>query len=262
MKTLSTIFFLGFFLLIQPVYAQQLSGLDVMKENDKQFNFTTEESTMTMELINSSDKKRTRSLVRYSKRDKNNNTSMLIRFLSPADVKGASYLSVEHGVNDESRYLFLPALKKARRVSAGEDSDSFMGSDFTYEDIDEIDFDKYEFKLIGSENFNNVDCYKIEVVSKDNNKKTSGYSKRVYFISKHNYTNQRVDFYDKHSKLSKKLIHTDIKLVKTPNVYRSFTWTMQDIKTKHKTILTFQDFKINEDINDNLFSIRNLERSN
>lgn len=261
MKTQLTMLFLVLSFFIQHIYAQQLSGLDVMKENDKQFKFVTEESTMTMELINSSGKKRIRSLIRYSKRDKNENTSMLIRFLSPADVKGASYLSIEHSANDESRYLYLPALKKVRRVSAGEDSDSFMGSDFTYEDIDEIDFDKYEFKIIGNENFNNENCYKVEVVAKINNK-TSGYSKRIYLISKKTFVSQRVDYFDKHNELCKKLIHTDIKPVNASGLYRSFTWTMQDIKTKHKTVLLFQDFKINERIDDNMFSVRNLERIN
>jgi Protein of unknown function (DUF1329). len=262
MKSLfvALLFFISFF--TQSLSAQQLSGIDIMKENDKQFNFKTEESTMTMELINSSGKKRVRSVKRYSKRDANKNTSVLIRFLSPADVKGSAYLSIEHSANDESRHLYLPALKKARRISAGEDSDNFMGSDFTYEDLDNIDFDKYSFKLLGSESFNSIDCHKVEVTPIGENKKTSGYSKRIYFIDKKTYVIHKIDFYDRHNSLFKHLILTDFKLVSSPGIYRAYNWTMENLKTKHKTTLTYQDFKVNEGLDESLFSTRSLERSN
>lgn len=261
MKTLTTTFML-IFLFFQSLSAQEMTGYDIMKENDKQFDFTAEEATMTMELINSSGKKRTRSLKRYSKRDEKRNTSVLIRFLSPADVKGSAYLSIEHEGEDDSRHLYLPALKKARRISAGEDSDNFMGSDFTYEDLDEMDFDKYDFKLRGSKDLDGVDCYVVEVSPRGGSKKTSGYSKRIYYVSKKNYVNHMVEYYDRHDQLFKTLIHTDIKEVCAPGIYRSYTWTMQNMKTKHQTILVFEDFKINEELDENLFSVRSLERSN
>ena len=262
MKTLFvTLTFCALFF-TQSSFAQQMSGIDIMKENDKQFNFETEESTMTMELINSSGRKRTRSVKRYSKRDENKNTSMLIRFLSPADVRGSAYLSVEHSANDESRYLYLPALKKARRISAGEDSDNFMGSDFTYEDLDNIDFDKYSFKLLGSESLNSVECHKVEVTPVGESKKTSGYSKRIYFVDKKTYVIHKIDYFDRHGNLFKHLVLNDFKLVSSPGIYRAYNWTMENLKTKHKTVLTFEEFKVNEGLDESLFSTRSLERSN
>lgn len=262
MKTLLATIFFCFSFLFQSASAQEITGYDIMKENDKQFDFSTEESTMTMELINSSGKKRTRRVNRYSKRDVERNMSVLIRFLSPADVKGSGYLSVEHSADEESRYLYLPALKKARRISAGEDSDNFMGSDFTYEDLGDINFDKHDFKLRGNEKINGIDCHKVEVLPTGENKKTSGYSKRIYFVCKKTFVVHKVDFYNRHSNLFKSLALTDIKLVNNPSIYRAYTSTMQNIKTGHQTVLTFQDFKINEKLDNNLFTTRYLEHSN
>jgi hypothetical protein len=246
----------------QPAVCQELSGYYIMKENNKQYDFSTEENTMTMELINSSGQKRVRSVLRFSKKDDNRNTQMLIRFLSPADVKGSGYLSIEHSKTDESRHLYLPALKKARRISAGEDSDNFMGSDFTYEDLDELDLDKFTFKLTGSEKIDNTDCHVVEVNPDENTKKTSGYSKRVYFVNKETFVVQRIDFYDKRNTLFKNLTLKDIKPVYDNRIYRPYTWVMQNLKTKHQTVLKFQYFKINEKIDDDLFTVRSLERAN
>jgi hypothetical protein len=246
----------------QLAICQELTGYDIMKENDKQYDFSTEENTMTMELINSNGQKRVRSVLRFSKKDENKNTQMLIRFLSPADVKGSGYLSIEHSKTDESRYLYLPALKTARRISAGEDSDNFMGSDFTYEDLDELDLDKFTFKHTGSEKVDDTDCHVIEVNPDENTKKTSGYSKRIYFINKATFVTYRVDFYDKRNTLFKNLVLKDIKLVNDNNLYRPYVWIMQNLKTKHQTILKFEYFKINETVSDDLFTVRSLERGN
>lgn len=244
--------------------SQQLSGLDVMKENDKQFGYQTEVSTMTMELINSLGKKRSRTVERYIKKDKNDNNRMLIRFLEPADVKGSGFLSIEHNTNDESRYLYLPALKKARRISAGEDGDSFMGTDFTYEDIDEMDFDLYSYKMLGNETVDNTDCYKVEVVPTDEkHKKNSGYSKRIYYVSKNTFVVYQVNYYDKHGAMFKQLVGTSIKPVDNSGKYiRAYTLTMKNLKTNHQTVLQYKDFKINTNISDEMFSIRYLERAN
>jgi hypothetical protein len=247
---------------IRTGYCQQMTGYDIMKENNKQYDFSTEENTMDMELINSNGQKRVRSVVRFSQKDENKNTQMLIRFLSPADVKGSGYLSIEHSKTDESRYLYLPALKKSRRISAGEDSDNFMGSDFTYEDLDELDLDKFNFRLTGSEKVEDTDCYVVEVSPDDATKKTSGYSKRVYFVNKETFVVHRIDFYDKRNTLFKNLTVKDIKPVYDNRIYRPYIWVMQNLKTKHQTVLKFQYFKINEKIDDDLFTVRSLERTN
>jgi len=247
-----------------PIKAQTMTGLQIMKENDKQLAFKTQVSQMTMELINSSNKTRTRTVEHYTLKDDKGLTSTLIRFLQPADVKGSGFLSIEHSKTDESRHLYLSALKKSRRISAGEDSNSFMGSDFTYEDLDEMEFNEYSFKVLGNETVDGTPCYKVEVVpTNEKRKKITGYSKRVYYVGQENFVSYQVDYYDKHGKLFKKLTGTEVKLVPgTTNFYRAYVLTMENLKTKHKTVLRYKDYKINTELASDLFSIRYLEKTN
>lgn len=244
--------------------AQQMTGLQAMKENDKQFDFKTEVGGMTMELINSSNKKRTRVIERFSMKDEDGNLSTLIRFLQPADVKGSGFLSIEHDKDEESRYLYLPALNKPRRISAGEDSDSFMGSDFTYEDLDEMEFDDYSYNLLGNETINGTNCYKVEIIpTSEKRKKITGYSKMIYYVDQNTFIQNKVEYYDKHGSLFKILTSKEIKLVPgTTNFYRGYILTMENLKTKHKTILTYSNIKIDTDIDKDMFTLRFLERSN
>lgn len=241
--------------------SQNMSGLEIMKKNDAHFDVSTEAGLMTMELINNKGKKRIRTVQRNTKRDKQRNVQLLIRFESPADVKGSGFLSIEHSKDSESRYLYLPALKKARRLSAGEDKDNFMGSDFTYEDLDDIDFDKYTFKNIGSAKIGQIDCFQVEVIPTATTIKNSAYSKRIYYIAKSNYVAHKIDFYDKHDAQFKTLSYEDIKEIQGGK-FRAYKMIMKNTKTDHQTNLIYQNIKINEPIDDNFFTVRNLERSN
>lgn len=252
---------MSIFIALTTAKAQEMTGLQIMQENDKQFSFKTETSQLTMELINSSNKKRTRTIERFTIRDDNDHTSTLIRFLQPSDVKGTGFLSVEHSKDDESRYLYLPALKKSRRISAGEDSDAFMGSDFSYEDLDQMELNEYSFKLLGNEDIDGKVCYKVEVIpTSSRRKKITGYSKRIYYLNRENFVVTKVDFYDKHGSLLKRLTATDIRQV-YDNFYRAYTLIMENVKTRHKTVLMYKNYSINNsEIDEYMFSLRSLER--
>jgi outer membrane lipoprotein-sorting protein len=262
---MKTVFFLVAMCLtvnITSLKAQQMTGLQIMQENDRQFHFKTEVSQMTMELINSSNRTRSRTVERFSMKDENGNLSTLIRFLQPADVRGTGFLSIEHNENEESRHLFLPALRRTRRISAGEDSDSFMGSDFTYEDIAQMVLDEYSFNLLGNEVVNETNCYKIEVIPTcERRKRITAYSKMIYYVSHNNFIVHKVEYYDRHGTLFKTLTGTDIRLVPgTTDFYRAYTLTMENLRTGHRTVLRYSDFKINSEVDKDMFTLRFLER--
>ncbi|MFW5850926.1 MAG: outer membrane lipoprotein-sorting protein [Bacteroidota bacterium] len=245
-------------------FSQNLTGIQIMKKNDAQFDFKTEVSKLTMELINQSGNVRTRTVDRFSMNDDNRNMSSLIRFLKPADVRGTGFLSIEQESGDETRYLYLPALRRSRRISAGEESDSFMGTDLTYEDLSSMDFDDYSYKLIGNKTINSVSCFVIEIIpASEKRKKITGYSKRVYYVSHDTFVVYQVDYYDKHGDLFKQLRNEKIKEVPNASGYfRAYEVTMENFKTKHKTVLRYEYFKINTDLDSDLFTVRNLERWN
>lgn len=249
------------FLVVHVTTAKAQTGLDIMKLNDKHFNFQTEESMMNMEYINSQNKTRSRSLSRLTKHENEKDRYQLIKFLSPADVNGSGFLSLEQN-DTQTRYLYLPALKKSRRVSTGEDSDSFMGSDFTYEDLAEMDFEEYSYSLTGSETMQNKDCYKIDIFPKsEHRKKVTGYNKRTYYVSKDHHIVIKVDYYNKHNELYKTLTNYEIKEIENTGLYRPYKMVMHNIKSNHKTVLSFQMYKIDNQISNNTFTVRYLERN-
>ncbi|MFQ6116110.1 MAG: outer membrane lipoprotein-sorting protein, partial [bacterium] len=122
----------GFILLgsINITLTQDLSALEIMKKNDQQRKSRDERVELTMKLINRKGKERVRKVSQVTMTDASDNQKSLIRFLSPADVKGTRLLTIEHSNRDDDQWLYLPALKKVRRISASDQSDNFMGTDF------------------------------------------------------------------------------------------------------------------------------------
>ncbi|MCL2833482.1 MAG: outer membrane lipoprotein-sorting protein [Treponema sp.] len=132
----------------------------------------------------------------YSKKDSKGNNRALIVFQSPAAVQGTRFLTIENPGKDNDQWIFLPSLGKVRRIAASEGSGSFMGTDFSYDDISsadrEADLDNH--KLLREEKLNNNDCYVIESTPKDSSYQ---YSKMIQWIDKNNYVTYKIELYDK-----------------------------------------------------------------
>ena len=122
-------------------------------------------------------------------------TKSLLVFSQPREVKGTAFLNWDRidGKGDD-QWLYLPALKKVKRIRATEKSRSFQGSDFSYEDLSvrELDSDKYE--LIGEESINGIKCYKVNAMPIE---RETQYSSRVVWVDQQNFLMKKVEFYDK-----------------------------------------------------------------
>ena len=114
------------------VFAQELTGKEIMQKVDKREKAATDSFTMRMTLINSGGKKRVRQVTAYSK-DYGSEKKTVMMFTLPADVKGVGYLSFSYddAAKSDDRWLYMPALKKAKRISGSSNQDYFMGTDFT-----------------------------------------------------------------------------------------------------------------------------------
>jgi hypothetical protein len=243
--------------------AQAGSALDIIKANDAQRKSLTEKVELTMKLINEKGKERVRTIAQATATDKDGNQKILLRFLTPADVKGTGFLTHEASSRDDDQWLFLPALKKVRRISAADQSDSFMGSDFSYEDIGSEEMDQNAYKLLREEKLDGQDCYVVEAVpSGAKGKSSSGYSKRELWIRKDNSVLARGRFYDKSGSLLKTLEAADIKQVEGTSKWRANRMEMANPNTGHKTVLTFGKFEIDKALVEDVFSLRNLEAAN
>jgi hypothetical protein len=146
----------------------------------------------------------------YSKDDAKGNKRTVIVFQNPASVKGTRFLTVENSGKEDDRWIFLPSLGRVRRIAASEGSGSFVGTDFSYDDISsanrKADLDNH--KLLREENLNGRSCYVIESIPKDSSYQ---YSKMIQWIDKETKANYRVELYDKRSTHVKTLESMDFK---------------------------------------------------
>jgi len=244
-----------------PALGQNLSAREIMKKNDQQRIAKTEQLELEMKLINKKGKTRVRRVTQIKKMDASGNEKSLIRFLSPADVKGTGLLTIEHTDRDDDQWLYLPALRKVRRISASDKSESFVGTDFAYEDLKNEELENYDYKLLKDDVLENHDCYVIEAVpATSKEKEESGYNKREIWIDKTNFVNIQTKFYNKKDAFYKIFKADDIQLIEGTTKWRAHQMVMENLKTKHKTILLFNNIVINKDIADKIFTQRYLEK--
>jgi hypothetical protein len=131
-------------------------------------------------------------------------TKSLCIFDSPGDVKGTILLTHTHKDADDDQWLFLPALNRIRRIAAQNKSGSFMGSEFSFEDIATQDLEKYTYKWLRDEVYDGNDCHVIERYPVD--RRNSGYLREMIWIEKQEYRTLKVDYYDRKDTLLKTLL--------------------------------------------------------
>jgi len=239
---------------------QDLSPREIMEKNEIQMTDRDEQSRFTMKLINKRGKERKRKVALYSKTDELDNDKTLIRFLTPADVKGVGLLSIDDG-DREDQWLYLPALKRVRRISSSEKTDSFMGSDFSYEDIEQNELDNYEYSILREEVVDGVACFVIQSIPVNEDvKKESAYSKADVWIRKDNYVSIKVNLYNKKGDVIKIMNSSDVRPVDGTDNWRAYLIVMQNVKTGHRTELRYEERKINKGVEDKFFTQRYLER--
>jgi len=253
---------LGFSLLATNVLADDAKARAIMKKVDARDDGKTLEQDMLMVLIDKNGKKRTRDLKSYGK-DFGVDEHRIMFFKSPSDVKNTSFLTYDYddASKDDDQWLYLPALKKVKRIPSADKSGSFMGSDFSYYDMTDRDLEDYDFKLLKETKVRGNDAWMIE--STPRNKKVikeSGYTKTIAIIRKDNYVVVRAINYLKNGKKK----YLDLKKIhKQSGVWVVDTMTMTTKKgkvTTHKTELKFNNIKVNKNLDDKLFTTRRLEK--
>ena len=268
-KTSNTINFIIFTMLLtgefypaQKVFAQ--SGREIMEKVNARDEGDRSTGEMEMILIDKKGKKRVRKLKTFG-RKKDKDTLSLMFFLSPADVKNTGFLTYDYNESgkDDDQWLYLPALRKTKRIAAGDKSGSFMGSDLNYSDMTTPDLDLYDYTLMKETEVRGNKVWQIKAVpkSKDEAKK-SGYSKSVIFIRQDNYVMIRAVRWVYKKRRNKYL---DVKkLEKIDGIWVStemHVTTKTGKKTLHKTILKQKNIRFNQDeVNANFFTVRRLEK--
>ncbi len=257
---------IGALLLALTLPAMAAEGITAQQVMEKNF-FVTKVRTLktdsTMVLINDRGQTRERKSTTLTKLQKNGvDSKLLVKFLSPADIQGTGFLQVEHSTGDDDQWIYLPALKKTRRLVANNKKDSFVGSDFSYGDILLPKVELYKHALLRVEPLDGQECYVIESIPRDEGvKRDSGYSKKITWARKDNFLETKVEYYDVSGRLLKTQNVSGHKLVE-PDTQRWVAMRREMInhQTQHKTIFTFDRIEADVPVADDAFTTRSIER--
>lgn len=260
MKTLKITSILTVIIIISGIYsqlqAQELTGREIV---EKVYNLPTGEdqtSNLTMTLINKSGKERIRKIKQFTK-DMGEMEKSIMFFQSPADVKNTSFMSWTYDEESKSddQWIYLPALKKIKRISSDSKSDYFMGSDFTYDDLGDRKLDDDTHQFIGEETINDIDYYIVESTPKDED---YIYSKTKTWIRKDNFIGLKKEFYDEDEELLKVL---KINIIEEISGFLVITSSeMENVQKNHRTTMVLSNVEINTNISGSKFSERMMTR--
>lgn len=177
-------------------------------------------------------------------------------FDKPKDVKGTALLTHSHKVEPDDQWLYLPALKRVKRIASNNKSGPFMGSEFAYEDLSSQEIEKYtDYEWLADEQMNGLDCFKIQRVPVD---PKSGYTKQVAWIDKEHYRAQKVDFYDRKGELLKTLTSSDYALYNDKH-WRPGKLEMVNHQTGKSTTLLFTNYEFGNGFSDRDFDQNSLK---
>ena len=182
----------------------------------------------------------------------------LIRFTAPPEVKGVGFLSIARpGGQKSDQWLYLPAMKRERRIASQDRDASFVGTDFNFEDLEEFDHSKYQVSMQGMENVDGQPCYVITAIPREERK--SVYEKKILFLRKDILYLLREDLYRQGEKEpGKRMLLSDVQNVDGHWVAR--TMEMSDLKKGSKTTVTLKEIAFDRPQPTARFTLQNLTR--
>jgi hypothetical protein len=186
----------------------------------------------------------------------------MIRFLAPADVKGTGLLTFDYEDKDDDMWLFMPALRKTRRIVSTEKAKNFMGSEFTYADMTPPVLEDFTYTLLGETEMGGIACWEIETVPvSEDVADENGFSKRVVRIGKEDYVMRHALYYDLDGELHKELEVREIQEVDTTlHRFRPTNMVMTNLQNDRKSVLLVDKIVFSPNVKDEFFTTRYLER--
>jgi len=178
-------------------------------------------------------------------------------FDQPRDVKGTALLSFTHKTGPDDQWLYLPALKRVKRIASNNKSGPFMGSEFAYEDITSQEVDKYTYKFLRDDTLDGLDVFVFE---RDPIDKKSGYTRQVIWLDKEHYKERKIEYYDRKNVLLKTLVFTDYNLY-LDKYYRAHDMYMVNHQTGKSTRLLQTNFNFDVELTDRDFDKNSLKRA-
>lgn len=233
-------------------------GLEIAterKQRDQGWGDSAADMTMVLRDARGQESKRkmrTRSLEISDDGDKG-----LTIFDQPRDVKGTAFLSFSHTTKPDDQWIYLPALKRVKRIASRNKSGPFVGSEFAYEDMSSFELEKYSFKYLKNETISGMDCYVIEQIPVD---KFSGYRRMLVWVDTEHYRAIKVEFYDRKNSLLKILNLTEYQQY-LDQYWRPMRSEMVNRQTGKSTLLITHEITFGNGLKDKDFNKNTLKRA-
>ncbi len=239
-------------------------GMAIAVESDKRdTGFSDQTANMVMELRNKQGDVSTRTIRIKTLEVIGDGDKSLSIFDKPHDVKGTAFLTYSHALNPDEQWLYLPALKRVKRINSKNKSGPFMGSEFAYEDLASQEIEKYTYKYLRDEKIetrefpDGIDCF---VVERYPAYEYSGYTRQLAWINKDRYVAEKIEFYDRKNSLLKTLTNNGHKQY-LGQYWRPDEMFMENYQTGKSTILKWENYKFKTGLTDKDFSRNSLKRA-
>ncbi len=230
-------------------------GLEIAKAAEQaDLGFGSSTVNLKMTLKNKNGQTSERSLTTKTLELTEDGDKSMIIFKSPKDVKGTSTLTFTHKIGSDDQWLYLPSIKRVKRISSNNKSGPFVGSEFAYEDLSSQEVEKYAYKFLEEKG-------DLLIVEQDPVDPKSGYTRRLVSYNKSKgYRIENVEFYDRKNSLLKTLTYSDYKLYKN-KFWRAGTFKMVNHQSNKETTLNFSDYNFDANLSDDDFSQAALQRA-
>ncbi|MFZ2955728.1 MAG: outer membrane lipoprotein-sorting protein [Candidatus Ozemobacteraceae bacterium] len=257
-RILGTLVSIGIFAMTLFVCSQveAMTADEVLQGVENRYIGKTSESKVTMKLTSSDGGSRSRQLIIYRKKADNENKDNFIHFLEPSDIKDTTYLVNELN-REKSKYIYLSAFKNIRKIIATDYNQSFVSSDFTYEDMDDIRASDYACSDLKEEQLDGVPVYSITTKKKDGN---TSYDHSIVKVAKDSMLILKCQMFDKNdpAKQIKEMVATNIKEVQ--KIQTPMDVTIKDLKKGSSTSLIVKNITYDTKLDDETFSQRNMKK--
>jgi len=236
---------------------------EIMEKARDASKFRGLEAVSTLKIYDAKGRERVRQTSMASREFDNGATEKrIIRFLSPAEVKGTGMLIYDYEEKNDDMWIYMPALRKTRRLVSTEKSKSFMGSEFSNADMSAPNLDDFEYSILCSETVDGTDCWVIEVVPVDEDiMDEMGYDRRITWIGKTDYVQRKSEYYNEDGELFKQLRSTNIMAIDPAG--KKFMALYMEIENKEngrRSVMTMDEIQYNPEVKEEYFTLAFLEK--
>lgn len=233
-------------------------GLEIAQEADRRdTGFGDTKAEMRMILRNRNGDETVRKLRIQTLEVIGDGDKSLIVFNSPRDVKGTAFLSFTHALDPDDQWLYLPALKRVKRISSSNKSGPFLGSEYAFEDLTSFEVPKYKYKYLRDEAVDGKECFVLELYPQYEH---SGYTRQITWMDKERYIPLKTEYYDRKNALLKTQEFKEYQQY-LDQYWRADEMLMTNHQNGKSTVLYWEDYRFGNGLKDRDFDRNTLKRA-